>query len=250
MLVCVACTGGQPPGDLPSTDTDVEVGGGGHVFSYSTIETTSSRDNLLAQLESDVTPVMVEAGATSYAVWLPTEGLDGDLASDRDRFGRGFAGLGDAQVGLMLAWPEADLAVEALDDALSAVEGAAAVTTLTYDPLYLSDGLRVPTGRGFYVHREERYRPEDAAEAVRLSKAAWETWEPAWGTVVTGVFRERGEATDVARLLRVVWYRDFQHWVETRETGREPESLQFFRARRELQLDGSEVAIATDRLVR
>ena len=112
--------------------------------------------------------------------------------------------------------------MQALDDALSAVEGVTAVTTLTYDPLYLADGLQVPTGRGFYVHREERYRPEDAPEAVRLSRAAWETWEPAWGTVVTGVFQERGEPADVARLVRIVWYRDFQHWVTIRQG--EPES--------------------------
>ncbi len=248
MLSCVGCAGDQPPGDLPSADSDVEVGSGGHVFSYSTIETTSSRDDVLAQLESDVTPVMVEAGATPYAVWLPPELPDGDLASEADRFGRGFAGLRDEQLGFMLAWSEPDLDVQAVDDALTSVEGVAAVTTLTYDPLYLSDGLRVSTRRGFYVHREERYRPEDAAEAVRLSKAAWETWEPAWGTVVTGVFRERGEPADVARLVRIVWYRDFQHWVETREG--EPESRRFFRARSELQLEGSGVAIATDRLVR
>ncbi len=250
MLSFVGCTSGQPSGDLTSAETNVEVGGGGHVFSYSLSETTGNQDDVLAQLVSDVTPDMIEAGATPYSVWLPPELPNGDLAREADRFGRGFAGLVDAQVGFMLAWSEDDLDVEALDDALSAVEGVAAVTTVTYDPLYLSDGLRVPTGRGFYVHREERYRPEDAAEAVRLSKAAWETWEPAWGTVVTGVFRERGAPADVARLLRIVWYRDFQHWVETREAGRVPEARQFFRARSELQLEGSGVAIATDRLVR
>ena len=220
----------------------------GHVFTYTTIDRTPDSDGVLTLLESTVLPTLAEAGAAPYSIWLPPGNLDAAQASDSDRFGRGFAGLGDEQLGVMLAWPEADLDVQALDDALSAVEGITAVATLTYDPLYLADGLQVPTGRGFYVHREERYQPEDAPEAVRLSRAAWETWEPAWGTIVAGVFQERGEPADVARLVRIVWYRDFQHWVTTRQG--EPESRRFFRARSELQLEGSGVAIATDRLVR
>ena len=242
-------------GGIPNSSWDPAVSaagaaqtdGSGHVFTYSVIQTTSDRNAVLAQLETAVIPMMLREGATQYSVWLPVE-LDGDVARDMDRFGRGFAGLSDAELGLMLAWPEAAVDLDALDDALSKLGGVGAVTTRAYDPLYLSDGLRVPTGRGFYVHREERYRPEDAPEAVRLSRAAWETWEPAWGTIVTGVFQERGEPADVARLVRIVWYRDFQHWVTTRQG--EPESRRFFRARSELQLEGSGVAIATDRLIR
>ena len=240
---------------IPNSYCDPEVlaagaaqtDGSGHVFTYSVIQVTSDRNAVLAQLETAVIPMMVREGATPYSVWLPVE-LDGDVARDMDRFGRGFAGLSDAELGLMLAWPEAAVDLDALDDTLSTLGGVGAVTTRAFDPLYLSDGLRVPTGRGFYVHREERYRLEDAPEAVRLSQAAWETWEPAWGTVVTGLYRERGEPADVARLLRIVWYPDFQRWVETREFDREPESVPFFRARGELQLEGSGVAIATDRV--
>ncbi len=211
----------------------------GHVFTYSIIDTTSDTDGVLALLESTVLPAMVETGAEPYSVWLPVE-----LPEDAP-----FAGLSGTQLALMLSWPEAGVSAEVLDAAITALDGVAAVHTRTLVPLYLAEGLHVPTGQGFYVHREERYEPADVGEAVRLSEEAWETWEPAWGTRVTGLYRERPDSSDQARLLRIVWYPSHQRWIETREFDRDPESRERFIARRQLQLEGSGIAIATNRAV-
>ena len=193
----------------------------------------------MAIIESRVIPMMVEAGATLYSVWLPVELPEGAP----------FAGLSDAQLSLMLAWPEQGARVEVLDSELRGLDGVGTVTTRTFDPIYLAEGLRVPTERGFYVHREDRYRPEDVDEAVRLSKEAWETFEPTFGARVTGLFRERLDSTDVAQLLRIVWYRSHEGWIESRDPERDPESRRRFRERRQFRLEGSGVAIATDRAI-
>ena len=149
----------------------------------------------------------------------------------------------------MLAWPPEKVRGDLLDSALRALDGVGAVTTRTFDTIYLADGLHVPTGQGFYVHREERYRPENVNEVVRLSREAWKTYEPAFGMRVIGLFRERVDSADVAKLLRIAWYRSFEAWTESRQFQRDPESMQRFLERSRMELDGSGVAIATDRAV-
>ena len=228
------------PGDQAALAArEASTNSSGHVFTYSIIDTTSDTSAVLALLESTVLPAMVETGAEPYSVWLPVE-----LPEDAP-----FAGLSDTQLALMLSWPEAGVGAEVLDAAITALDGVAAVHTRTLVPLYLAEGLHVPTGQGFYVHREERYQPADVGEAVRLSEEAWETWEQAWGTRVTGLYRERPDASDQARLLRIVWYPSHERWIETREVDLDPESRERFIARRQLQLEGSGVAIATNRAV-
>ena len=236
-VLLVGCGSERTPDEASSPTGNAETDAVRHAFTYSIIDTTSDRAAVLALIESRVVPMMVEVGATLYSVWLPVE-----LPEEAP-----FAGLGDAQLSLMLAWPEENAGVEVLDSALNALDGVGTVTTRTFDPIYLAESLHVPTGRGFYVHREERYRPEDVAEAVRLSKEAWETFEPTFGVRVTGLFRERLDSTDVAQLLRIVWYRSHEGWIESREFERDPESRQRFRERSRLQLEGSGVTIATDR---
>ena len=66
---------------------------------------------------------------------------------------------------------------------------------------------------------------------------------------MTGLFRERLNSGDVAQLLRIVWYRSYEAWIESREFERDPESRQRFIERSRLQLEGSGVAIATDRAI-
>jgi hypothetical protein len=105
----------------------------------------------------------------------------------------------------------------------------------------------VPTGKGFYVHREEQYLPGDVTEAVQLSKEAWKTFEPTFGTRVTGLFREHLDSADAENLLRIVWYSSFDGWVASRDFKRSPESTGLFRKRSRLQVEGSGIAIATDR---
>lgn len=209
------------------------------VFTYSTIETDASPSAVAGQIEEGVAPVLEGASATLYAVWTPATFPESAP----------FVGLSPTQSILMAAWDEpTDPA--ALESALRALDGVTAVSTKILEPIYLASGLDVPTGAGFYVHREEVYRPGDVDEVVRLSGEAWVTYEPAFGIRVIGLFRERNDSADVAHLLRIAWYRSFDHWTESRQFARDPESLRRFQARGQLQLDGSGTAIATDRLVR
>ena len=147
---------------------------------------------------------------------------------------------------------EQDIQISRLDSTLRALDGVTAVTSRTFVPIYLTEGLTVPTCAGFYVHREELYREGDVAEVVRLTHGIRETMEPFFGIRVTGLFRESPDSADVARLTRIVWYPSFEVWIESRDFSRIPEALRAVRARGQLQLrlEGSGVAIATDRAAR
>ena len=100
------------------------------------------------------------------------------------------------------------------------------------------------------MHREAKYKLENVNEAVRLSKEAWETWEPHWGVTVIGLFREIGITADFANLNRIVWYPSYDAWLDTRNND-DMESANRFRQRRSLRIPGSDsgIAIATDRIV-
>lgn len=208
-------------------------------FSYTTVEMESSSGEVLQRLEEAVQPILDDAGGTLYASWTPVE------------FPRTapFVGLGKRQLVVMAAWPDKERA-QALDAPLRALDGVTAVTTETLAPIYLADGLNVPTGPGFYVHREELYRPSDVDEAVRLSREAWKTFEPTFGVRVIGLFREGSSTSEVTRLLRIVWYGSFEDWTASRQFTRDPESRRRFRARAQLQVEGSGQALASDRAVR
>ncbi|MDA1095596.1 MAG: hypothetical protein O3A25_20405, partial [Acidobacteria bacterium] len=84
------------------------------------------------------------------------------------------------------------------------------------------------------------------AEAVRLSREAWVTWEPHWDVKVAGLFRELGVEGDVARLNRIAWYPSYEVWLATRNND-DLESQRRFRERRHYLIEGSGVAVATDR---
>ena len=210
------------------------------VFTYSTIECGQSAGSRLDQITERAIPVLDRAGATTYAVWTPA-------AAPKDA---PFEGLTPKQVVLMAAWPDGRVDAARLDSGLKSLDGITAVHTEVLESIYLAGGLSVPTGTGFYVHREELYRPSDVDEVVRLSREAWRTWEPAWGTRVVGLFRKRVASSETARLLRIAWYRDFEHWTETRQVSRDPESAKRFEARSKLELKGSGRAVATDRLIK
>jgi len=210
-----------------------------HVFTYSIIETDAAPTNLLPSIEKTITPILDAVGATLYSVWVPVRMPDSAP----------FEGLSATQLALMAAWPDQDVQVSALDATLTALDGVSLVTTNILVPIYLAEGLAVPTGAGFYVHREELYHPLDVNEAVRLSQEAWETWESTFGTRVTGLFRKQSDSAEVAHLLRIVWYWSFDGWLDSRDGARDPEARRRFAARRLLQLEGSGVAIATDRAV-
>ena len=243
VLSNLGCTAESPEDGGPAS---AAVGGSdplSYIFTYSTVETDPTPGAILESLEAVVIPTLVEAGATPYSVWLPV-GIP-----DPDRF-RGEA-LSETQLVLMVAWPEQDVQISRMESTLKTLDGVTAVTTRTFVPIYLAEGLTVPTGVGFYVHREQHYREGDVAEVSRLSQEAWATWEVTFGTRTTGLFRERPDSADVARLLRIVWYRSFEGWVESREGSRDPEAQRRFRARGQLEVrgSGSGAAIATTRAV-
>lgn len=211
-----------------------------HIFSYSIIDTTTATDALVAALQSDVLPAILEPEEKLFAIWMPVEKPD-DAP---------FAGLAANQIGLMLAWPDSTVPeIAALDRVLAAQSGVTKVETRMFEALYLADGLDIPTENGFYVHREEHYGLADMEEAVRLSQEAWVTWEPAFGVKVIGLFREILADADFVNLNRIAWYPSYEGWLETRNTTTDPESARRFRDRRQILIEGSGIAIAADRVL-
>ena len=220
---------------LTSTNSSLD-----HRFTYSIVQTTTSPTGLIDSINAAINPILIDAGGTLYATWTPTE--KPETAP--------FEGLGESQLALMFAWSGQEPPLSILDSTLAALDGISEVKTDVLVPIYLAEGLTVPTGAGFYVHREELYQPRDVDEVVRLSTEAWDTWESTFGTRVTGLFRQSGNPGNVARLLRIVWYRSYDGWVDSRDAERDPEARRRFAARRLLQLEGSGIAIATNRVDR
>lgn len=209
-------------------------------FSYSILEAQSNNVDLLALVRSEILSDVMSNGGVVYALWSPAE-----MPEDAP-----FAGLTDNQLGLMLAWPDSALAhVDALDDALQALESVAVISSRLFEALYLPAGLNVPSAEGFYVHREEKYALDNVNDAIRLSKEAWVTWEPHWGVTVIGLFREIGSAAGLDNLNRIVWYPSHEGWLETRNFTEDMESANRFRERRSMLIPGSGIAIATDRAI-
>lgn len=210
-----------------------------HEFTYSLIETDGDLAEVIRGIDSTITTAMGLSGAIPYALWTP-------VAKPADA---PFAGLADNRVILMLAWPRpATGLVASLETALKTLPGVSLVTTKIYVPIYLADGLAMPTGEGFYVHRDEHYPITGMNEAVRLSREAWVTWEPHWGVKVAGLFREQGVADDIAQLNRIAWYPSYEAWLATRNND-DVESQRRFRERRQYLIEGSGVAVASDRHV-
>ncbi len=227
---------GSPESDYPSADlteveSDLSV-----TFTYSILN-VDDVPAVATALEQFSVPE-----TTTYALWTPR-----DLADATP-----FAGLLPNQLAFMLAWQDDTDAEAVLSERLSAIDGIRDFDTTTYESVYLSDELRVPTAEGFYVHRDEWYRPEDVARAVQLSKEAWTTFEPTFGVRITGLFRERPDAPRagpaiVASLLRIVWYPSEAAWLDSRNFQRDPASQRRFAERRTIQVEGSGIALATNR---
>ena len=220
---------------LTSTNSSLD-----HRFTYSIVQTIASPTGLIDSINAAINSILIDAGGTLYAIWTPTE--KPETAP--------FEGLGESQLALMFAWSDQNPPLSMLDSTLAGLDGISEVKTDVLVPIYLAEGLTVPTGAGFYVHREEIYQPRDVDEVVRLSTEAWDTWESTFGTRVTGLFRRSGNPGNVARLLRIVWYRSYDGWVDSRNAERDLEARRRFAARRLLQLEGSGIAIATNRVVR
>ena len=211
-----------------------------YTFSYSIVEAESETVGLLELARNEILSEATLNGGIAYATWVSVE-----KPADAP-----FAGLSDNQMGLMLAWPnDVPQQVDALNKALQSIDSVRTVSSRLFEAIYLPAGLSVPTMGGFYVHREEKYKLENVDEAVRLSKEAWETWEPHWGVTVIGLFREIGITADFANLNRIVWYPSYDAWLDTRNFTEDMESANRFRQRRSMLIPGSGIAIATDRML-
>jgi len=209
-----------------------------HVFSYSLIEVAQTDTASLESLRAEIVTDAIRESATEFATWtLAAKPADAP-----------FAGLMQNQIVVMLAWPSTSAEqINSFNEALQSRSELRVLSSRLFDAIYLPEGLRVPTGEGFYVHREEKYSQDHVSDAVRLSKEAWVTWEPHWGVKVIGLFRELGETTELDNLNRIVWYPSHAAWLETRNFTEDPESAARFRERRTLLIPGSGIAIATNR---
>lgn len=216
--------------------------GGDPEFTYTLVTGSADAPDLVRGIQRTVTPAVERSGAKLYAIWTPAE---------KPESGAAFAGLAANQVIVMLAWPgRAASRIPMLDAAIRKVARVTGVSSRVFIPIYLADGLKVPTGGGFYVHREEHYARNNVEEAVRLSRESWRTFEPFWGTKVIGLFRESPDPPGFANLNRIAWYPSFKVWSDTRDFRKDPESAKRFEARDKLKVDGPGVAIATDRVIR
>lgn len=210
-----------------------------NVFSYSIIDLGQETAGLTKTIKEESLAELEQQGAVVYATWLFAEKPD-DAP---------FNGLTKNQIGLMLAWPNGSAnPLEAITQTLSFLDNVNIVSSRLFQAMYLPAGLNVPTASGFYVHREEHYKSDDVDDAVRLSKEAWQTWEPFWEVKVIGLFRELGPEAEFENLNRIVWYPSYEAWLNTRNFTSEMQSASRFRERRLLLIPGSGVAIATDRL--
>lgn len=92
-------------------------------------------------------------------------------------------------------------------------------------------GDEPPPGPGFYIHRFEPYGTEDIDEALSLSERIWATYEPAFGTKTVGTWLNLEEQDGVTLTVRITWYEDLDHWYESRDTERDPESRELINER-------------------
>jgi hypothetical protein len=200
------------------------AGKSGTTFSYSVITSnTGEGADLLDELRASTLPTLEEAGAVVYALWGP--------ATEQDER---FSEISEDKIVVMLSWAQVD--AELLTTELEALAGASEVDTSLWEAS-LRGGEPLPTGEGFYIHRFNRYQTEDVDQVLSLSERAWVTWEPFWEAKAIAVWRDLEEEDGLAHLLRIAWYRDLQHWDDTRDGLREPDSAVLFLERRLLEVD-------------
>ena len=199
------------------------AGDSGATFSYSVI-TSSTGDGagLLEELRTSTLPALEEAGAVVYALWGP--------AAEQDER---FSEISEDKIVVMLSWAQVD--AELLTTELEALAGASEVDTSLWEASLRGDEP-LPTGEGFYIHRFNRYQTEDVDQVLSLTERAWVTWEPFWEAKPIAVWRDLEEEGGLAHLLRIAWYRDLQHWDDTRDAVREPDSALLFAQRRALEV--------------
>ncbi len=217
---------------------DSDSGPDTQFYTYTNFSVVSSESMSAEGIQAAIDLVAAEAGGSVYAIWNSVV-----LADDAP-----FNGLVENDVIAMLSFDSGSTSVVDRLDSLFK-ENTRIVGPVT--KLYYSVDLRVSgtvsTPKGFYVHRDEHYPIDAMNTAVSLSQRAWETWEDYWQVKVVGLFRQVDDEQGVAKLNRIVWYPSYEVWQSTRNNT-DAQSRDRFRERRQLLIEGSGVAVATNRL--
>lgn len=197
-------------------------------FSYSVLTSASgSGVDLLEELNSTVLPRLKKAGGREYAIWRRAS----DSSND-------FEEIAEDKLVVMLRWRNVN--TQLLAEKLEAMTGVSGVTTTLWNVCLRGGEGPIETGAGFYIHRSNRYLSADVDHVLSLNEQAWVTWEPFWEAEAVGVWcnlDEVDQSNGVTQLMRIAWYRDMEHWQETREFWLEPNSLEIFIERLSIELD-------------
>ena len=217
---------------------DSNSGPDNRFYTYTDFSVVSSKIMSAKDIQAAIDSIATEAGGSVYAIWSSVV-----LADDAP-----FNGLVENDFIAMLSFDSGSTSLVDRVDSLFK-ENTRIVRPVT--KLYYSVDLRVSgtvsTPKGFYVHRDEHYPIDAMNSAVSLSQRAWTTWEDYWQVKVVGLFRQVDDEQGVAKLNRIVWYPSYEVWQSTRNNT-DAQSRDRFRERRQLLIEGSGVAIATNRL--
>ncbi len=197
-------------------------------FSFSVLTSESGVGvDLLAELNNSVLPRLENSGARVFAIWSRASNPNNPLPE-----------IAEDKLVVMLRWKE--VKATRLSDELGAMNGVTHVATSMWELSLRGGDGAIETGTGFYIHRFNRYLSENVDEVLDLSEQAWVTSEPYWENKVVGVWRNLDEveaSNGITQLMRIAWYRDWNHWQVTRDIFQEPESAELFIQRFTLQLD-------------
>jgi hypothetical protein len=207
-------------------------------YTYTNFSVVSSEGMPAEGVQAAVDLVAAEAGGSVYAIWNSVV-----LADDAP-----FNGLVENDFIAMLSFDSGSMSlVDRVDSLFKENTRIVEPVTELYHAVDLRVSGPVSTPKGFYVHRDEHYPIDAMNTAVSLSQRAWTTWEDYWQVKVVGLFRQVDEDQGVAKLNRIVWYPSYEVWQSTRNNT-DAQSRDRFRERRQLLIEGSGVAVATNRL--
>lgn len=229
--VLLACGSGEPEagGADGAVLLDDAPAAAVHVFTYSEVRTRNDWTTALQAFRDQALPGIVEQGGLLVGVWHEVP-LKDDAPFER---------LGPNELLVMIAWPDesVDAPSGRADRALTVLDEVVRVRTRLFRSTVRPERVSELSRPGFFVHRLSTFAPEDINTVIRLSVEAWQTFEPTFGAEVIGLFRETPDRDGTAQMLRIAWYRSYEGWQESRMFGRDPSSLERFRARGELQID-------------
>ena len=217
---------------------DSDSGPDTQFYTYTNFSVVSSESMSAEGIQAAIDLVAAEAGGSVYAIWNSF-----GLAEDAP-----FNGLEENDFIAMLSFDSGSTSTaDRVDSLFRESTRIVGPVTKLYHAVDLRVSGPVSTPKGFYVHRDEHYPVDAMNTAVSLSQRAWTTWEDYWQVKVVGLFRQVDDEQGVAKLNRIVWYPSYEVWQSTRNNT-DAQSRERFRERRQLLIEGSGVAVATNRL--